>query len=140
MINLRPRNVKYPKIHTKYLGKKNKKGITLIFGSFGLKAVENGRIFPEQLETVRKLITSEIKAEGTLYINIFPDQSLTTKAIGSRMGNGKGNVSTWCSYVHAGKIIFEIENISSKLALGILNKIRIYLPIKTKIVFLKKYK
>lgn len=140
MINFQPQHLKHLKNHIQYLGKKNKKEILLHNGIFGLKSLENGRLFPSELETIRKLINREIKGEGYLFIKVFPNCSITSKSIGSRMGNGKGNVSNWCCYIREGQVLVELNNITQNMAFKILNKIKKYLPIKTKIIFLKKYK
>jgi ribosomal protein L16/L10AE len=68
--------------------------------------------------------------------NIYPRITITTKATGVRMGNGKGRVDSWGSSVKCGLIMFEIHNsVSEKNALFGLRQAKHRLPFKSKIIF-----
>ena len=90
------------------------KGSTLSFGSYGLKALELGRITNRQLEAARIAMTRETKREGQVWIRIFPDKPITHKPAEVRMGKGKGAVEYYVALVQPGRILFEMEGIEEK--------------------------
>ena len=110
------------------------KGSTLSFGSYGLKALELGRITNRQLEAARIAMTRETKREGQVWIRIFPDKPITHKPAEVRMGKGKGAVEYYVALVQPGRILFEMEGIEEKAATKALNMAAHKLPIKTKVV------
>ncbi len=112
---LQPRKTKYRKVQ-----KGRNRGISndteLKFGSFGLKAITRGSISSKQIESARRVITRVMKKQGFVWIRIFPDKPITKKPLEVRMGKGKGNVEYWISVIKPGKILYEIDGISKKLA------------------------
>jgi large subunit ribosomal protein L16 len=70
---------------------------------------------------------------GKLWIKLFTNIPITKKALASRMGKGKGNISHWVSIVKKGQVLFEISGISKNKAFFVLKKSKTKLPIKTKI-------
>ena len=110
------------------------KGSTLSFGSYGLKALELGRITNRQLEAARIAMTRETKREGQVWIRIFPDKPITHKPAEVRRGKGKGAVEYYVALVQPGRILFEMEGIEEKAATKALNMAAQKLPIKTKVV------
>ncbi|MEP7266014.1 MAG: 50S ribosomal protein L16 [Saprospiraceae bacterium] len=110
------------------------KGSTLSFGSYGLKALELGRITNRQLEAARIAMTRETKREGQVWIRIFPDKPITHKPAEVRMGKGKGAVEYYVALVQPGRLLFELEGVSLEAATKALNLAAQKLPIKTKIV------
>ena len=79
---------------------------------------------------VRKLL----KRGGKVWIKIFPHKSYTAKAIGVRMGSGKGAPEGWVAPVKRGKIMFEIAGVSEEVAREALRLASHKLPVKTKFV------
>lgn len=69
----------------------------------------------------------------------FPDVSVTSKNIDSRMGKGKGDIKYWVCLVKPGKILFEISDVYENVAYKALTYGASKLRIKTKIVNLKKF-
>lgn len=118
------------KLKPKILEHKSK----LIFGTYGLKAMENCRITAKQIEAARRAITRKMKRNGRVWIHVFPHTPITAKPTEVRMGKGKGSVSFWATNVKAGKIIFEIEGISSELAQQALRYGAGKLPLRTKFI------
>ena len=110
------------------------KGSTLSFGSYGLKALELGRITNRQLEAARIAMTRETKREGQVWIRIFPDKPITHKPAEVRMGKGKGNLEFWAAVVKPGRIMFEIDGVSEQVARASLALAAGKLPIKTKFI------
>jgi large subunit ribosomal protein L16 len=50
------------------------------------------------------------------------------------MGKGKGGIAFWIGVIRAGKIIVEINNVSSKDIICILTRAATKLPLKTNIL------
>ena len=61
-------------------------------------------------------MTRYMKRGGKVWIKIFPHKSYTSKAIGVRMGKGKGAPEGWVSPVKRGKIMFEIAGVPEEVA------------------------
>ncbi len=109
MINPRPRHFRKPNrkiIRKTYEYKSNR----LHFGDFGLQALKHGFLTIEQIEAVRRTITSKLKRKGKVWIRAFPDYARTAKPKEVRMGRGKGNVANWVCYVKPGRILFEVRS------------------------------
>jgi len=65
---------------------------------------------------------------------LFTNASISKKSVGSRMGNGKGNVEYWVAEIQPGKILYEIEGVSEELARQAFALAAAKLPVKTTIV------
>ncbi|MDP6189699.1 MAG: 50S ribosomal protein L16 [Gammaproteobacteria bacterium] len=92
------------------------RGSKVSFGEFGLKATGRGRITARQIEAARRTMTRHIKRGGKIWIRIFPDKPITQKPLEVRQGKGKGNVEYWVAQIQPGKVLFEMEGVSEKLA------------------------
>lgn len=110
------------------------RGSDISFGSFGLKALENGRITSRQIESARIAMTRHMKREGAVWIRIFPDKPVTKKPQEVRMGKGKGAHDHWVALVQAGRIMFELDGVNTQVAKEALELAAQKLPIKTKTV------
>ena len=78
------------------------RGVTLAFGSFGLKAETPAWINSRQIEAARKTIRNFLKREGKLWIRIFPDKPITKRPPEVTMGGGKGGVDHYVFPVRPG--------------------------------------
>ena len=58
----------------------------------------------------------------------------TKKALGVRMGSGKGAPETWVAVVKNQKVMFEIGGVSEEVAKEALRLAQHKLPIKTRII------
>ena len=103
---LSPRKVKHRKHHRGRMGGISKGGTELAFGEYGIQALEPGWITARQIEAARIAMTRHIKRGGKVWINIFPDKSVTKKPAETRMGSGKGNPELWVAVVKPGRILF----------------------------------
>ena len=111
-----------------------KRGATIAFGSFALKALENHWITDRQIEAARQALTRHMKRVGNVWIRIFPDKPITNKPAEVRMGKGKGNLEYWAAVVQPGRILFELDGVSEEVAKGALNLAAGKLPIATKFI------
>ncbi len=110
------------------------RGITLAFGSYGLKAESPSRVTSNQIESARKALVRELTKVGKIWIRIFPDRPVTAKAAEVGMGKGKGDLKGYCFEVRPGRMIFEVDGVSEAISREALRKAGTKLPIKTRIV------
>jgi large subunit ribosomal protein L16 len=104
------------------------------FGDFGLKSLENGWITNRQIEAARIAMTRKIKRGGKVWINVFPDKSVTQKPAETRMGSGKGSPEHWVAVIKPGRVMFELAGVPEPLAREALRLAGQKLAVKTKVV------
>ena len=133
-----PKKVKYRKWHTM---RKNPlkvgvatRGITVAFGSYGLKALGHARIRSNQIESARKVMSRAVGKTGRFLVRIFPDMPYTSKPAEVKLGKGKGDLQGYVAPVLAGRIIFEVDGTTESVAREALRKAGTKLPVKTKVV------
>lgn len=131
---LAPRKVKFRKPHRGNRRGMASRGDAVTFGTYGLKALENGWITSRQIESGRVAIARKVRKFGRMWIRIFPDKAITQKPAETRMGKGKGAPEYWVCVVKPGRILFEIEGVSEELAAEAFRLCSHKLPIKTKMV------
>jgi large subunit ribosomal protein L16 len=131
---LQPKKTKFRKQFKGRIHGVAKGGTDLNFGQFGLKAVDPERVTARQIEAARRAITRQMKRQGRVWIRIFPDVPVTQKPTEVRMGSGKGSPEYWAARVKPGRIMFEIDGVSTDTAKEALALGAAKLPIKTKIV------
>lgn len=131
---LQPKRVKFRRVQKGRIKGIAYKGSQLSFGSFGLKALEPGRITDRQIEAARIAVTRFMKREGKVWINIFPDKPITKKPLEVRMGKGKGSLDHWVAVIKPGRIIFETEGVPEEVAKESLRLAAQKLPMKTKFI------
>lgn len=124
---------KYHKINFFYSVSLEKKIFYPVDGEYSLQSLEYGKIKFKQIEACRRTIRRGLNKLGKLWIKLFTNTPVSKKALASRMGKGKGNLSHWIALVKKGQILFEISGISKDKAYFILKKSKSKLPIKTKI-------
>jgi large subunit ribosomal protein L16 len=112
----------------------SQRGITVSFGSFGLKAGEPGRIRSNQIEAARRTMNRALGKTGRIWIRIFPDRPYTQKAAEVGMGKGKGDVEAYEAPVLRGRLLFEVDGVDEATAREALRKAGAKLPIKTRFV------
>ena len=131
---LLPKRVKYRRVHRGRMTGKAMRGNTVTYGEFGLVATEPAWITSNQIEAARVAMTRYTKRGGKVWIKIFPDKPVSKKAIGTRMGSGKGGPEFWVAVVKPGKVMFEVGGVSEEVAREALRLAIHKLPVKCKIV------
>lgn len=116
-----------------------KRGATIEFGSFALKALESIWLTDRQIESARQAMTRHMKREGSVWIRIFPDKPITRKPAEVRMGKGKGAPDHWAAVVQPGRILFEADGVPVEVAKEAFELAAQKLPIKTKFVVRRDY-
>lgn len=131
---LMPKRTKHRKTFRLPYEGKSKGNTELHFGSYGLMAKEGAWITANQIEAARIAMTRYMKRGGKVWINTFPNLSLTKKPLETRQGKGKGNPEVWVAVVKEGKIMFEIDGVDEATAREALRLASHKLPIKCKFV------
>ncbi len=132
---LMPKRVKWRKQMRGRMKGKSLRGADVMFGDWGLKALEPGWVSARQIEAARRTITRAMRRRGKFWIRIFPDKPVTRKPPETRMGKGKGNVEFWVAVVRPGRIMFEIGGgLPDDIAKEALRLAQYKLAIRTKIV------
>ena len=110
------------------------RGITVAFGSYGLKATSHSRVRSNQIEAARRVISRTLGKTGRTWIRIFPDKPITKKAAEVGMGKGKGDPDHFVFEVYPGRVLFEIDGVPEDVAKEAFRKATAKLPVKTKFV------
>jgi len=131
---LQPKRTKHRKAQKGRIRAVAKRGATLSFGTFGLKALEPIWLTNRQIEAARQAMTRAMKREGNVWIRVFPDKPITRKPAEVRMGKGKGNPEYWAAVVEPGRILFEADGVSAEVAKEAMGLAAAKLPIKTKFI------
>ena len=131
---LQPKRVKYLKVHRGKLKGGAQAGSTLVFGDFGLQALENAWLTARQIEAARRAIVHYLRRGVKLWIRVFPDKPVTKKPAETRMGSGKGSLDHWVAVVKPGRMLFEIGGVGEESAREAMRLASHKLPIGTKFV------
>ena len=113
---LMPKKVKYRKQMRGRRRGKAWRGSTIAFGDYGLKVLEPGWITDKEIEAARVAMTRFVKRGGKSWVRIFPDKPVTKKAAETRMGKGKGAPEGWVAVVRPGRVLYEMEGVTEKIA------------------------
>ncbi len=133
-----PKKVKFRKSHTMRKNPKIVKvasrGITVAFGSHGLKAMTAARLRSNQIESARKVIVRSLGKSGKMWTRVFPDKPFTQKPPEVKLGKGKGDPVGYEIQVWPGAVLFEVDGVSEAIAKDTLTKAAKKLPLKGKVV------
>ena len=131
---LSPKRTKFRKAHKGRIRGLARSATTLAFGEYGLKAMSPDRLTAREIEAARRAITRHMKRAGRVWIRIFPDVPVSTKPAEVRMGSGKGNPEYWICRIKPGRIMFELDGVTSQLAGEAFSLGAAKLSIKTRVV------
>ena len=131
---LQPKKTKYRKAHKGRIRGLATSGASLSFGEYGLKALEPDRVTARQIEAARRAMTRHMKRAGRVWIRIYPDVPVSKKPLEVRMGSGKGAPELWVVRIKPGRILFEIDGVSTVIAREALDLAAAKLPIKTRFI------
>jgi large subunit ribosomal protein L16 len=113
---LMPKRVKHRKSQRGRIKGKATRGNRVVFGDFGLQALQAGWIRATTIESGRIAAQQYIRGEGRLYIRIFPHKSVTSRPLETRMGKGKGEPDHWVAVVKEGTVMFELGGVTEQQA------------------------
>ncbi len=110
------------------------RGITVAFGSHGLKAMTEARVRSNQLESARKVVARSLGKSGKMWTRVFPDKPFTKKPPEVKLGKGKGEPVGYEVQIWPGRILFEVDGVEEKIAVDALIKAAKKLPLKARVV------
>jgi large subunit ribosomal protein L16 len=129
-----PKRVKFRKSQRGRVKGHATRGNAVVFGDFGLQAIEAGWLRANVLEAARVAAVRGVP-EGRVYIRVFPHKSVTSTPEETRMGTGKGEPDYWCAVVRPGTMLFEIGGgVSEEAAKETLGHVAHKLPLKARFV------
>ena len=131
---LMPKRTKYRRVQRGRMKGAASRGNKIAYGEFGIQAMEPGWITGNQIEAARVAMTRYTKRGGQVWIKIFPDKPVSKKALGVRMGSGKGAPEYWVAVVKPGRVMFELADVDEATAREALRLAMHKLPIKCKFV------
>ena len=131
---LQPKRVKHRKTHKGHRRGKAQAGNAVVFGDFGLQALESAWVTSRQIEAARRAITHYIRRGGNVWIRVFPGKPVTKKPAETRMGGGKGTPDHWVAVVKPGRILFEMSGVGTEAAAEAMRLASHKLPIDTRFV------
>ena len=131
---MQPARTKYRKAHKGRIHGKASRCDKLNFGEYGIKALQPDRIVSNQIEAARVALTRYMKRTGKVWTRIFSNIPVSKKPTEVRMGKGKGTPEFWVCRVKPGRILFEVDGVTEKVAKVALYKASAKLPIKTKFI------
>jgi large subunit ribosomal protein L16 len=131
---LMPKRVKYRKQMRGRMRGKASRGTEVVFGDYGLQALEPAWVTARQIEAARRAIVRHVRRRGKYWIRIFPDKPVTAKPAETRMGKGKGAVDHWVAVVRPGRIMFELGGVGEDLAREAMRLASHKLPLKCQFV------
>ena len=131
---LLPKRVKYRRVHRGRMTGKATRGNKVVYGDYGLQALEPVWITSNQIEAARVAMTRYCKRFGKVWIKIFPDKPVTKKPLETRMSKGKGAPEFWVAVVKPGRVMFELGGVPEETAREALRLAAMKLPVKCKFV------
>ncbi len=131
---LMPKRTKFRKERVGRMSGVATRGTTIAFGQYALQSQGMDRITARQIEAARQAMTRYIKRGGKIWIRIFPHTPVTRKALGTKMGSGKGNPEFFVAKVYPGTVMFEMQGVSEEIAREAMRLAAHKLPVKTKFI------
>ncbi|MDR1290869.1 MAG: 50S ribosomal protein L16 [Planctomycetaceae bacterium] len=129
-----PKRVKHRKIQRGRIKGEATRGNDVTFGDYGLQTLEGGWISAATIEAGRIAAQQYLRTEGRLYIRIFPDKSITSIPLETRMGKGKGEPEYWAAVVKPGTIMYEVGGVPEETAKLCFNRLAHKMPVKCRFV------
>ena len=131
---LLPKKTKYRKVRKGRNSGKATRGNYIAFGDYALQSQSNSDVTSRQIESARQAMTRYIKRGGKIWIRIFPHTPVTKKALGLKMGGGKGNPEYYVAKVKTGTVMFEMKGVSEDVAREAMRLAGHKLPVRVRFV------
>ena len=127
---LMPKRIKFRKSQRGHMKGDATRGNRVVFGDFGLQAMEHHWISARQIEAGRIAASHFLRGEGKVWIRVFPHKPISGKPLETRMGKGKGDTDFWAAVVRPGTVLYEVGGIPEDVARQVLNRMAHKMPIK----------
>jgi len=129
---LMPRRVKHRKSQRRRIKGDASRGNRVVFGDFGLQAIQGGWISAATIEAGRIAAQQYLRNEGRLYIRIFPHKPITSIPLETRMGKGKGEPDYWAAVIRRGTVLYEIGGVSEEAARLCFTRLAHKMPVRAR--------
>ncbi len=129
-----PKRVKHRKSQRGRIKGNATRGNRVVFGEFGLQALEGGWIRAATIEAGRIAAQQYVRGEGRLYVRLFPHKSVTSTPLETRMGKGKGEPDFWAATVRPGTIMYELAGVTEEQARVCFARLAHKMPIRVRFV------
>ncbi len=131
---LMPKRVKHRKSQRGRIRGNASRGNRVVFGDYGLQAMQGGWISAATLEAGRIAAQQYLRTEGRLYVRAFPHKPITSIPLETRMGKGKGEPDHWVAVVRPGTVMFEVAGVDEEMAKAALSRVAHKLPVASRMV------
>ena len=131
---LMPKRVKHRKSQRGRIRGKATRGNTVVFGEWALQSLDPGHITGQTIEACRIAATQYVRGEGRVFIRIFPQKSVASRPLETRMGKGKGEPDRWVAVVKPGTVLFELGGVPHDTARSCFNRVAHKLPVRVRLV------
>ncbi|MEY4177797.1 MAG: 50S ribosomal protein L16 [Planctomycetota bacterium] len=131
---LMPKRVKHRKSQRGRIKGNATRGNRVVFGDFGLQAMQGGWIRAQTIEAGRIAAQQYIRGEGRLYVRMFPHKSITARPLETRMGKGKGEPAAWVAVVKPGAVLYELGGVTEEQAKLCMARLAHKMPIRVRFV------
>lgn len=131
---LMPKRVKHRKSQRGRIKGEASRGNRVVFGDFGLQALQAGWIKAQTIEAGRIAAQQYVRGEGRLYVRMFPHKSITARPLETRMGTGKGEPAHWVAVVKEGSVMYELGGVTEEQARICFSRLAHKMPIKVRFV------
>jgi large subunit ribosomal protein L16 len=131
---LMPKRVKHRKSQRGRIKGKATRGNRVVFGEYGLQCTQGGWIPAATIEAGRIAAQQYMRAEGRLFIRVFPHKPITSIPLETRMGKGKGEPEYWAAVVKPGTILFEISGVTEEGARLCFRRLAHKMPVRTRLI------
>ena len=129
-----PKRVKHRKSQRGRIKGNATRGNKVVFGDFGLQAVQGGWIKAQTIEAGRIAAQQYVRGEGRLFVRIFPHKSVTSTPLETRMGKGKGEPDFWAASVKPGTVLYELGGVTEQQAKVCFARLAHKMPIPVRFV------
>ena len=129
-----PKRVKHRKSQRGRIKGNAARGNKVVFGDFGLQAMQGGWIKAQTIEAGRIAATQYVRGEGRLFVRLFPDKSVTSTPLETRMGKGKGEPDFWAATVKPGTIMYELGGVTEQQARVCFARLAHKMPVRVRFV------
>ena len=133
-----PKRVKHRKVQRGRISGNATRGQAVSFGDFGLQTLEGGWISAQTIEAGRIAAQQYLRAEGKLYIRIFPHKPITSIPLETRMGKGKGEPEYWAAVVRPGTVMYEVAGVPEETAKLCFNRLAHKMPVKCRLISIRR--
>jgi large subunit ribosomal protein L16 len=131
---LMPKRVKHRKSQRGRIKGNATRGNRVVFGDYGLQAVQGGWIKAVTIESGRIAAQQYVRGEGRLYIRVFPHKSVTSRPLETRMGKGKGEPDHWVAVVKPGTVLYELGGVNEQQAKLCFARLAHKMPVRVRMI------